>query len=436
MTQDKKKALGNFRKILKCETVVGKDEEFNKFYKVLKESYPLVHSQCEYERIEDKSLLYRLKGRDENESVVLMSHYDVVPAEKGEWKYPPFSGFVGEGKIWGRGAIDTKCTLCGILEAVETLLSKGFQPNVDVYLCFGGDEETNGEGAKGIVSELKKRGISPNLVLDEGGAVFSGSLIGIENPIALIGIAEKGYMDVEFITKSKGGHTSMPQQKGNPMTTMAQVIMRIHGKPFPMQLTPPVKAMVGEVVKHLNPLYKTLLWNDRILKFFAKNVLIKGMPILGALFQTTSNITMIEGAHATNVVPECVRAIGNFRILNGNTVESTLKRLKSILSDLDVEVNILEGRDPSMVSCMDGRGWKILKSTITKTWGNTAIVPYVLLAASDSYFYQDISPYVYRFSPIRMKKEDKDAIHGINEGIRIKDFYRVIDFYVNLLGAL
>ena len=240
------KSLTRFSRLLQYETVVGKSEEFDKFREALKQLYPNITRVCAFERIGNSGLMYRYEGKNSEKSIVLMAHYDVVPASPEQWDKPPFSGVIerdetGQGIIWGRGAIDTKCTLCAVMESVEALIESGFVPDFDVYLCFGGDEESAGNDALTIATVLRRRKVEPFLIIDEGGAVVELPDFLSGGRAALIGIAEKGYMDVEFIVRGRGGHTSMPVEY-NPLVTMSEVIQRLKN-PFKFTISEPVRIM-------------------------------------------------------------------------------------------------------------------------------------------------------------------------------------------------
>jgi carboxypeptidase PM20D1 len=454
-------SVARFSELLIYETVDGNRKEFEKFINALKQLYPEIHRTCEFERVAVNEkcpggLMYRLKGKDSSKSILLMSHFDVVPAERKDlnrvrdlsvdshdntgdydWVQHPFSGGTTDNVIYGRGALDTKCTLCAVMESIEVLLEYGFVPDYDVYMCFGGDEETTSTAAIAMADLLKERGINPFLVVDEGGAVVDASMVGGSSRTALIGIAEKGYMDVEFITRGKGGHTSMPT-RSNPLSIMARAIRRLD-KPFKPVISEPLKIMGRAIIKNSGFKVRFAL-NSPLLRKLLLPQAAKLVPEVGALIQTTGAITQISGGSAKNVIPEEVRAVGNFRIINGSSVEETLSVIKKTLRGLDVEVNLLpESLEPSAVSRVDGRGWERLNTAINQTWDDDnekcVVIPYLMFARSDSRFYSDISDSVYRFSPMIMSKQDRSAIHGVNERISTEAFRKMIEFYLALITS-
>jgi carboxypeptidase PM20D1 len=433
---DPDKAIARFSELLIYETVAGNTDEFRKFKNAIKVIYPNIARVCKAELIGNLGLMYHWRGKSSAKSVVLMAHYDVVPAASDiRWDWHPFSGEIREEEIWGRGSVDTKCTLCATMEAVESLIEQNFTPDYDVYMCFGGDEETAGDSAKAIAAELKSRGVSPFLILDEGGAVLNATVIGINGLAALIGIAEKGYMDVEFIARGKGGHTSLPVKcENNPIIIIGEVVRRLKN-PFKPVFSEPYKIMTQAAAPHAGRKLRTFL-KSRVLQRLFLPKIVKVLPEIAALTQTTGAITLISGGSAANVVPEEVRAVGNFRIISGSTVAETLAIIKRKLHGLDVEINLLASLEPSKISKTSGEGWQILNTAIGEIWGNdTAIIPYLMLAGSDSRAYSDISDNIYRFSPMLMSETERHSIHGMNERISIKNFTKMIEFYLKLLGG-
>ncbi|MBQ1484799.1 MAG: M20/M25/M40 family metallo-hydrolase, partial [Eubacterium sp.] len=204
--------------MVRYETVsregVDQREKFLGFHKVLEELFPLVHQNLEKTEI-DGNLLFKWKGRSSDRPVVLMSHQDVVPAE-GEWLHDPFSGDIEDGKVWGRGTADTKCSVMAFFQAVEELLAEGAVPEQDVYLSSSCTEETGGDGCPKLVAEMKRRGVSPFLVIDEGGAIVDAPIGGIKGYYAMLGILEKGHGDIRLSARSNGGHSSYPP-KNSPI---------------------------------------------------------------------------------------------------------------------------------------------------------------------------------------------------------------------------
>jgi carboxypeptidase PM20D1 len=370
-----------------------------------------------------------------------MSHYDVVPAtlEDG-WVKPPFSGEVVDGVIFGRGTLDTKCSLCAVMESVEVLIESNFTPECDIYLCFGGDEETTAHDAVAIARELKSRCINPFLILDEGSVVielpesFQRSNPNMGDHVALVGIAEKGYIEVEFIARGPGGHTSMPVRE-NPFFTIAEVIRRLKN-PFKPKISEPFRIMRNAIADRVNLKLKIALKN-KIISTLLMPQMIKTIPDFGAIVQTTGTITLINGGSVPNVVPKKCCAVGNFRIISGSSVGETMNVIRKKLDGLDVEINLLAQVEPSKTSKTSGEGWYKLNAAITDAWGgNCTVVPYLMIGCTDSRSYSDISDNIYRFSPMILTKAERASIHGINEKITQDNYKKMIEFYLTLIKKL
>ena len=433
------KIIERFVSLIGCRTVSSNNEalvdtaEFDRFRALLQEFYPCVFRNGVYERIGKTGILITIKGIDSGSPSVLMSHYDVVPAVKESWEKDPFEGIVEDGVIWGRGTLDTKGTLCGIMEAAEMLLLMGFVPKNDIYLAFSGDEEIAGDSAPAIVAELQKRKVFPALVVDEGGAVVDGVFPGVKQTAAFIGTAEKGMLDLRFKVKSKGGHASSPPAH-TPVGVLAEAVVKIEKKPFRLVLTPPVKALFDNLGRHSTYLYRLIFANlwlfSPLLDLLGKT----GGGELNAMMRTTCAFTMMEGSNASNVIPPEASVGANLRIISGQTYEEAVRVIKGIVKDDDIEYEVLYGMNPSPVSSVDGEGYEKLTRAISETWPGVLISPYLMFACSDSRHYHQISDYVYRFSAVYLTKEQRGLVHSNNERIEVKQLMKIVEFYLNLIS--
>ncbi|MCL2151196.1 MAG: M20 family peptidase [Coriobacteriia bacterium] len=435
---DAERATASLAAMVSCKTVSSKDEslvdetEFERFRALLGSLYPHVYQACSLERVGLTGLLYHLPGESAAEPVVLMSHYDVVPAEDDAWEKPPFGGIVEDGFIWGRGTLDTKSTLCGVLEAAEQLLGQGFIPKNDLYFAFSGDEEIGGPSAPDIVDRLEQRGIRPVMVVDEGGAVVEGIFPGVGQPCALVGIAEKGYLDIELSIETQGGHASAPL----PITSigqLAQAVVRIESHPFANRLSPAVAEMFDTLGRHSNLLYRVIFANLWCFKPLLDSICRKTGGELNAMMRTTCAFTMMEGSNAYNVLPPLAKMSANLRLMGGETPESAIEYLKSVVDNPRIKYEIIYGVNPSVVSRTDGQPWQLLKDTIQQTWPEALVSPYLMVAASDSRHFCRISEGVYRFSAMVLSRAERESIHAHNERIPIKTLERIVQFYVRLM---
>ncbi len=426
---DTEKAVLNLRDMIRCKTVINDEDysEFMRFRRLLSERYPNITTVCERQRFDKTAVLYRWKGKDSQNPTVLMSHYDVVPAQQELWSYDAFSAELSEGYIVGRGTLDTKSTLCAVMEAVDRLISDGFVPKNDIYLAFSGN------GQPKIVEYLKKQGVKPALVLDEGGAVMSGVFPGVKEKTALIGISEKGQANVKMTIKSNGGHASSPPRK-TPVTELAKAVVAIQKHPFSFKLNDATRAMLNTLGRHSSFGYKIIFAN---LWLFSPLLDLYGRAVggsLNALLRTTCAFTVLKGSDANNVIPPKASVTANLRVINGETIQTVKAYLEKTVANKDIEFEVAGG-NPCSISSIDSEGWERLCCAVKSSWPQAIISPYLMYAASDSRHYAEISKNVYRFSVIEMTKQQLDSIHGNDEKISVEQLEKMIKFYICLIKS-
>lgn len=405
------------------------------FHAFLAEKYPATHATCSVETVNDLSLLFTWEGADATLApMVLMAHMDVVPVEQGtegDWTHPPFSGEVADGQIWGRGALDDKGPLIATIEAVEHLIASGFAPARTVYLAFGHDEEIQGrEGGHIIAETLRERGVRPWLVIDEGGAVVD-SLTGFtDNQVAMVKVAEKGYLDVQITARAEGGHSSMPQGS-TAVGKIAEAIQALEHTPVRARIE-----VLGPMFDALAPVMdRKLAAVVTNLKVTAPAVrkLMAASPESDALMRTTTAITMVSGGVKANVLPQEAWAVVNFRILPGDTVESVLDHVRDTVGP-DIEVATYGGppHDPSEFSSIASSGWEAVVATIHETFPKATVAPWILTGATDSRYFMPFSEDVYGFAPFTMSA-GFSGIHGTDEAARVADAEGAVSFFCRLI---
>lgn len=437
----REKAVDDLAALIRCKTVSSRDEalvnrdEFEKFYNTLKERFPLVHANCPLEKIGPAGLLYYWKGKESGDPIVLMSHFDVVPADEEHWEKPPFAGIIENEVLWGRGTLDTKATLCGILSSAEILLEKGFVPAHDIYFSFGGDEEIHGESCALIVSWFEKKGIHPALVVDEGGVIIEDVFPGVSAPCALIGIGEKGVLDLELSIKSSGGHASTPPPN-TILGRLAKAAVRIEKKPFSGELVKPVAEMFDTLGRHSSFKYKLIFANLWCFLPILKLLGIRSGGNINAMMRTTCAVTRMEGSKAFNVLPTKATLGLNLRLLGKMTIDSAIVYLKKVIRNDDITFNIVNGSVASIYSDTNCTEYEILKKVIHTTWPNVLISPYLMMAASDSRHFLRITNRVYRFSAMKLSPEERAMIHSHNERIRLESLYKIVEFYLSLMQVV
>ena len=408
---------------------------FDAFHAALRELYPRVHEALTFEVLPDRALLLHWPGASDERPVVLMAHQDVVPVVPEDWSGDPFSGRVGDGSVWGRGTLDDKGALVVLLEAVEGLLAEGFVPPQDVWLSLGDDEETAGDGAQHAVAWLRALGVAPWLVLDEGGAVVTGVFPGVGAPVAVVGVTEKGILDVEISTSAAGGHASTPG-RGGATARLARAIVEIEEHPFPPSMTGPVLEMVDGLGRHSSPRLRPLFAFAGPLAPVLARVFTRVSPETNAMVRTTVVATMLEGAPGANVVATSAKANLNVRIAPGESVASVVERLRRVIGDDEVTLRVVASNEPSPVSPTGGPQFALVRAAVAAAYPEALVTPYVMLAASDARHFTDIAEHVYRFSPFAMTRDQRETLHGTDEHVTVDALGRGVVFYRALLRGL
>jgi len=422
-------------KMVQYETVSEQGETFREkflgFHKILEELFPLLHENLEKTEI-DGNLLYFWKGKSSAKPIILMSHQDVVPAE-GEWLHEPYSGDIAEGKVWGRGSGDIKCGVMAFMQAVEELLAQGFVPENDVYLASSCTEEWGGDGAPKIIAELKRRGIMPYMVCDEGGGIISEPIGGIKGNFAMVGVFEKGQGRLKFTAKSAGGHASAPP-KNSPIVRLAKFETYIEKhNPFKRVICKEVRAMFKALSPYGSFPMRLLLGNVWLFGPLMKLVMPAVSPQAAAMLQTTTAFTMQSGSDAYNSLPQEASVGVNMRYIPHQGMDESNRIITAIADKFGLQTEIVSAEDFSPTVDIEGEGWQFLGSVIEKTFPKLPISPYVMTGGTDSRFYQEICDNCYRFAPVIYGPEQLKGMHGINENIETSCLQGAVDFYKNLI---
>lgn len=407
-----------------------------KLHDLFREIYPNIHRVCEVTDI-DGALLFRWKGRDSSKRpILLMSHQDVVEAT-GKWQHEPFSGDIENGKIWGRGTVDTKGALCAILESVEHLISEGFTPAVDVYVASSNNEEITGDGAIKTVEYLYEKGIKFDLVMDEGGSVMATQDSDKHRLVAhnaMIGIFEKGRANIKFIAKSSGGHASVPFNN-NPFARLAKLVYIIENRnPFKKKITKPVRVQYKAMAPYMHHfrhrfLYGNLWLFAPIAPYYMHK---KGGP-MGAVVKTTCIFTMAEGSRGANVIPEKATMTANCRFMLHEPLQPSYKKLAKISHRLNIDMEMITGFDVPPVADMECYAYKYVNKRIKETFGDIPRVPYVMLAGTDARHYTKICDCVLRFVPMMFTGPQLNSAHAVNENINVESLARAVVFYSDFI---
>lgn len=406
-------------------------ETFLGYHDVLASLFPLVFTRLERIEIEG-SLLFHYKGRSDDKPIVLMGHQDVVPVS-GEWKKPPFSGEIADGKVYGRGSVDTKCSCMAFFQAVEELLKEDYVPEQDVWLSTSCTEEWGGPGCPALVAELEKRGVKPWLVCDEGGGLYTDPMMGIKGNFAMIGVSEKGRANVKFTARGKGGHASTPQ-KNSPIARLAAFVCDVEKHcPFRSEMEPETRAMLEALAPAASFPIRLILENLWLFKYPIEWFTPKINGQAAAMLRTTITFTMASGSNACNVMPREASVGANMRFVHHQDMDESLAVIRKIAEKYDLEMEVMQGGPCSKRVDMKGDAYRFVAETVTKTFPGCTSSPYVLTAATDATFYEKICDNCIRFAPIVYGQEEKRGIHGVNEALRYDCLPGAVDFYKNLI---
>ncbi len=442
---DEVSAAARLAQALRFQTVSYQDtgqmkgEEFLALHKYLEQIFPKVHSTLTKELVGDYSLLYTWKGSDEKlKPILLMAHQDVVPAEPetlANWEQPPFEGRIADGYVWGRGAMDDKFALLSIMEAVELQLGQSFQPQRTIYLAFGHDEEVGGHSGAGKIAELlRQRNVDLQYVFDEGLSISEGILPDIRKPVALIGIADKGYLSLELSVEVESGHASMPPPQ-TAIGLLSTAISRLEERQMPTS----IEGVPRQTLEYIGPempfgkrLVMANLW---LFKPLVERKL-SASPSTNAGIRTTTAATIIHGGVKENVLPSRARAVVNFRLLPGDSSERVVAHVVEVVNDARVKVNRFgaSNSEPSAVSNIDAAGFQIIQRTLRQVFPDMVVAPALCVGGTDSEHYAKLTNNIYRFSPLRLRPEDMKRLHGINERTTVKDYAASVKFYYHLIS--
>lgn len=408
-------------------------DAFTALHRFLERSYPRVHRTLDREQVNDFSLVFHWEGTDPAaQPILLTAHLDVVPPN-GTWSRPPFGGLIEDGYIWGRGALDDKVSVLGILEAVEALIAEGFRPRRSIYLAFGHDEEIDGEnGAKAIAALFRARGLRFAFVLDEGSPIGHGLVPGIEAPVALVGTSEKGYLSVEFNAHTSGGHSSVPS-RASAMRVMTEAMVDLYRVSDRGAIAPPFSDTLAAIAPHMGFLPRLALANRWLFDPVLVDILMT-IPEARAMISTTGTLTVIQAGDTDNVMPSHARAIVNYRLVPGRPVEGQIGLIRDALEGSGIAVDVLGApSDPSPVADPESREYALLARTVREVFPDVLVAPALVLAATDARHYVDVADQVFRFLPTRLGPEDVPRLHGVDERISTENYAEIITFYEQLI---
>lgn len=400
----------------------------------LASTYPAFHAAAKLEVVGERTLIFTWAGTDASQPpIILMAHQDVVPVTagtEGDWRHPPFSGEIAEGAVWGRGSVDDKGELIGLMEAVEALVKAGFHPRRTIYVVSGHNEEVKGNGALAAAQTLKARGVHAEWLLDEGGSIETDDVL-TGGTVAKIAIAEKGYMNIRITARGEGGHSSRPP-KETAVATLARAVVAISEHQFPLHIGPVIRTQL-EILSPKTPWMTRM----RIANLWATEhwltTELGETPAGAAMLHTTIAPTMLNGSPKANVLPQVATALVNFRVDPDQSTQDVMDAMKEAVGDIPVELAFEDRYEPIKASSTTSAGWKTIAALASDISGGAPVVPTLFLASTDSSRFPDVATDIYRFTPTVGTALELKQVHGTNEHMPIENLKRIIDFYERLI---
>lgn len=419
-------------RMIQVETIsdasVSETYKFREFHYVLKELFPTFFRTVKIEEY-DGSLLMIWKGTDKSlEPVMFMNHQDVVAAE-GNWKHAPFAGNIADGKVWGRGALDDKGGLFGMLQGAEELISSGFVPKRDIYFVSSCTEETDGRGAATIAQVIEERGLHFYMILDEGGMILYDPIGGADGHFAMIGVGEKACIDLKFVAKSKGGHASTPGLD-TPLVRLGKFMAAVEKSTiFKVDMAPVMMEMLKRFSPYMKGIIKFVCGHPALFKGILKKIIPTISSTAGAMMKTTVAFTMAKGSNSSNVLPERAWIKADMRCSHHQGIKKSIRNITELAKKYDIETEVTYRGKETAMSDYNSDSFKVLESAVTKYFPDVATVPYFMTGASDCRFFSHLTEHHYRFVPFYIDDEQYESIHGIDESVNIETLEPAVDFY-------
>lgn len=423
-------------KMVQKETISSRFDsdrtKFLEFHELLEEMFPNVHKMCE-KHVFDGSLLFKWNGKGNHEPILFMSHHDVVEAT-GTWEHEAFSGDIDEeGRVWGRGAVDTKASLFCMLTAVEELMADGFEPDGDVYIASSCTEEWSGDGAPLTVEYLKSQGVKLAYLMDEGGMILEEPVGGVKGTYGMVGVLEKGYGDVKFIAKSIGGHASAPK-KNTPLVRLGKFMADVEKKsPFVNKFSPTVKEMFKRMAPNMAFGMKIIFANMWLFEGLLKKLLPVISSAGGAMLHTTLAFTMAKGSDGLNVLPQEAYVTGNMRFIPHQDTDESVELISNIAKKYDIETEVIYKDYACPVVDYNNAPFQLVEKVASEVYPGIGICPYVMTGGTDAKFYRELSDNCLRFAPLYIDNQQYSSIHALNENIYQGALPLGVDFYKRMI---
>ncbi len=426
--------------MVKQETVSSRFDpnrsKFRRFQETLPALFPHVFEKCEIAHPgEGLVIYYKAKHPSGKEPILLMSHHDVVAAPAEGWEHAPFSGDIDqEGRVWGRGTVDTKGSLMCELQALEELLANGWEPETDVYITSSCTEEWSGDSAPSIVAWLKERKVHLGMLMDEGGMIMQNPIGGVKGRYCVVGVLEKGYGDLKFIARSKGGHASAPGKK-TPLPRLGAFMADVEKhNPFRVEITPTVREMFSRMAPNMTFAMKLIFANLWLFGPVVKKLMPAISPAGAAMMQTTCAFTTAKGADGLNVLPSEAYVTANMRFIHHQPNAESIAIMKNLAAKYDLETEVIYQDQPCKPVDYTAAPFKLLEKVAGEIYPGYGVAPYVMTGGTDAKYYGDVTDNALRFAPIEINAQQYASIHGVNENLTAAALPPAVDFYKAILS--
>lgn len=430
-------AVARFQEMLRCPTVWGAENPnadhapFDEFVPLLQKFYPRVFQNLELTMVNTYGILLKWKGANPDlDPIILMAHHDVVEANAEGWSHDPFGAEIEDGKIWARGSVDTKCILAALLEATDTLLTEGYVPPRDIYLSSSNCEEDNGDTTPKMIEYLQAQGITPFMVLDEGGAIIDNPPLGVTSDFAVVGVSEKGLFNTFLTVNSKGGHASTPSLE-DATAKLVSSLESLQKNPPKAKLAPPVEAMLKELAAHGSFPLRIVFGNMWLFRPIVLKIM-KGSSETAAMVRTTYALTELEGSKAANVIPKQAKAAVNVRVDPNESTQVAMDRLKAFF-DNETEFTFENTIEPSPIASFEDECFAYIRRIIHSVYPSAGIAPYIQSSCSDARHMHRVCPRTYRFAGFVFRGDQRARIHGQDENLDVESYKQGIGFYTQLI---
>ncbi|XP_054161252.1 N-fatty-acyl-amino acid synthase/hydrolase PM20D1-like [Oppia nitens] len=428
-----------FRTITRAPQVYD-SQEIKLFIEFLNKSFPAVHTSPSIGLtiINEHSLLYHIRGSDPSlKPYLLLAHMDVVPAEEDKWHSPPYDGTVRpDGYIYGRGTVDLKDVLMGILESLEFLAETRHQFRRSFYVAIGHDEEGRGlDGARQTASYLRNSGVTEfEYILDEGPFILERVIMGTSRSVAMIGVTEKGFVNVRLTANGKVGHSSVPPPETS-IVALSRAVAKFTAYTHPNQFgRGPERQLIESIAPYATFAYKLLYAN---LWLFGPLVsrLMETDNTMNSFIRTSTAVTMFKSGVKDNILPGDASATVNHRIYPLSSVREVLEFDRQLIADDDrIQVEILGVPiEPHPISPRNRFGYQVIRESIREVFPQVVVIPGVMLAATDTRWFLNFTRNIYRFSPAIIPREDMDRFHGHDERISVDNYVKLVNFYHHII---